>query len=158
MELLRGPDKNPYYYVHNAPVLYTDSTGMYKTKNTSSAQDSEIRQAMIWILIVMARDLPCCVHDPYKIIHYITYDLTIEFKPQQVDCGYTPFLTGARIKHKIQLGPSAFAGGCCYKGNPLFSVATTILHELTHAVDHTGEPEAYDAEDKCFGCKRPPNQ
>ena len=80
-------------------------------------------------------------------------NLLLEYNAQSSLCGRTGFWGVMGVQNKLELSPLAW--NCCADGglSGIVSVASTILHELSHQ-GFGREGNAEDIERKCFGCTK----
>jgi hypothetical protein len=91
---------------------------------------------------------PSCAGDLAPDLIKLIESATFVYEPDNDACGDTGMLTFLRIRRTFVIGGASFNGLCC-------SLSSTIVHEAVHGLTHF-DGKAYDVEEKCFGCKRPP--
>jgi RHS repeat-associated protein len=148
---------NLYRYVHNRPTTHVDPAGLYEVKGfPAGLGGGNVNQAIQTILNNLPKLPPAMQAKIRGIIE--DPDLVIEYDPIMRDaCGATPILSAFGFRSpKVVVGPLAW--NCCYLGQPAgdTSLASVILHELTHNAGYPLEWTPEQNEQKCFSCSAGP--
>jgi hypothetical protein len=145
-----GAGSTPYSYADDNSIRGVDPDGLY-TFIGPPGKAGDVELAVSHVQDSLTKT--CCAGQKGGPLLSLLADpnLTIEFKETLKPCGYTPLLSVIGLGRKIQIGPKAW--NCCFGGSPsgIDSLASTILHEISHIGFGSGSA-AEAVERKCFGC------
>ena len=148
---------NLFLYATANPLVFSDTTGQrFSFVNFPPGELSQGQEAIQRIKDTLKKQ-PCCIKQDraksiMEAIDSSEEVLQFIYKADLHYCGYTPFRTMIGVSNVVQIGPHA--ANCCKGGTPkgLDAFASTLLHEMHHALFGTGDGAAYAAEKKCFNC------
>jgi RHS repeat-associated protein len=147
---------NLYRYVHNNPALYSDPTGLTSYQGFNPTDLAQMQAAVQKVKDKLNSGCSSCAGPEKNKLLNALENATFVFNSKLKGCGYVGPID--YLKHRAQISPAAFGAGCCYLGDSSNALPSTVLHEtfhLIHKLPH--EPSAYQLEEQCFGCQRPPS-